>query len=128
MLCACAVSDWRCSICGFVMRVIIMGGCFLCNDLLREHDLGGGVPDSGTHGRRVRDDSGTHGYRVEIDHPPHPSYHILETPGGIDRMHEVEIPTEEYYSALRKSMGEKHPRHVLFCLTICWGWKLWLTF
>ena len=47
----------------------------------------------------------------EIDEPlAHPSYHILETPGGIDRMHEVEIPTEEYYSALRKYMGEKHPK------------------
>ena len=25
-------------------------------------------------------------------------------------MHEVEIPTEEYYQALRKSMGERHPK------------------
>ena len=25
-------------------------------------------------------------------------------------MHEVEIPTEEYYSALRNSMGERHPK------------------
>jgi hypothetical protein len=47
---------------------------------------------------------------VKRDHPPHSSYHILETPGGIDRMHEVEIPTEEYYEALRKSMGERHPK------------------
>jgi hypothetical protein len=30
-----------CSACGFLMRIIIMGGCFLCNELLREHDLGG---------------------------------------------------------------------------------------
>ena len=31
-------------------------------------------------------------------------------------MHEVEIPTEEYYSALRKSMGEKHPKACPFLL------------
>ena len=79
------------------MRVIIMGGCFLCNDLLREHDLGGEMTDGGQS-------------HVGRDHPPHSSYHILETPGGIDRMHEVEIPTEEYYAALRKSMGERHPK------------------
>ena len=86
-----------CSVCGLVMRVIIMGGCFLCSDLLREHDLGGEVADCGQN-------------HVKGDHPPHSSYHLLETPGGIDRMHEVEIPTEEYYQALRKSMGERHPK------------------
>ena len=74
-----------------------MGGCFLCNDLLREHDLGGEMTDGGQS-------------HVGRDHPPHSSDHILETPGGIDRMHEVEIPTEEYYQALRKSMGERHPK------------------
>ena len=83
------------------MRVLIAGGCFLCNDLLREHDLGGESSDD------------EYDYDVDIDHTPHPphrSYHILETPGGIDRMHEVEVPTEEYYVALRKHMGIMHPK------------------
>ena len=83
--------------------IIMMGGCFLCNDMLREHDLGGEVTDGGQN-------------HVKGDHPPYSSYHILETPGGIDRMHEVEIPTEEYYAALRKSMGERHPKACIILL------------
>ena len=55
------------------MRVIIMGGCFACTSSAAETSQGG-----------------------EIEIPlAHPSYHILESPGGIDRMHEVGIPTEE---------------------------------
>jgi len=34
----------------------------------------------------------------------HPSYHIQEEVGGIDRLAEVETPTEEYYAALRADM------------------------
>ena len=62
-----------CSVCGCVMRVIIMGGCFACTSSAAETSQGG-----------------------ETEVPlAHPSYHILETRGGIDRMREVEIPTEE---------------------------------
>jgi hypothetical protein len=34
--------------------------------------------------------------------------HVVEEPGGIDRLAEVETPTEYYYSALRKDMGERY--------------------
>jgi len=34
-------------------------------------------------------------------------------------MHEVEIPTEEYYVALRKAMGESHPKACSFLLDHC---------
>ncbi len=45
-----------------------------------------------------------------------PVYHIVEQPGSIERMVEVEIPPEAYYEALRADMGERHskvPWHVL---------------
>ena len=38
-----------------------------------------------------------------------PILHIVETPGGIERMAE-ETPTDEYYDKLRLSLGERHPR------------------
>ncbi len=88
-----------CSDCGCVMRVVHIGGCFACTGSATETSQGG-----------------------EFGEPlAHPNYHILETPGGIDRMHEVEIPTEEYYSALRKYMGKNIQRHALISLTIFWS-------
>ena len=45
-----------------------------------------------------------------------PVYHIVEEPGGIDWLHEVDTPSEEYYSLLREDMGKRHPSadpHVL---------------
>ena len=76
------------------MQVVHMGGCFACTE--------------------ANMDSGGDEY-FGVRAPAHSSYHILEAPGGIDRMREVEIPTEEYYSALRKYMvrkymGDKHPK------------------
>ena len=35
-------------------------------------------------------------------------YHIVEIPGGIERLAE-ETPTDEYYSALRKDLGSRYP-------------------
>jgi hypothetical protein len=46
----------------------------------------------------------------------HPVFHIVEEVGGLDRMAEVETPTEYYYDALRADMGARHPKantHVL---------------
>ena len=37
------------------------------------------------------------------------SYHIVETPGEIDWRNEVQIPTEEYYDALRADMEKTTP-------------------
>ena len=45
-----------------------------------------------------------------------PVYHIVEQPGGIERMLEVEIPPEAYHEALRRDMEERHskaPWHIL---------------
>ena len=36
-----------------------------------------------------------------------PVYHIVEQPGGIERMLEVEIPPEAYYEALRQDLEER---------------------
>ena len=36
-------------------------------------------------------------------------YHIVEEPGGIDWMNEVETPAEEYYELLRKHLDEMFP-------------------
>jgi len=43
-------------------------------------------------------------------------YHVVEEPGAIEWRNEVEVPTEEYYRALRQDMGQRHPkadRHLL---------------
>ena len=39
----------------------------------------------------------------------HPVFHIVEEPGGIERLTDIECPTEEYYDALAKDMRERHP-------------------
>ena len=39
----------------------------------------------------------------------HRSYHILEDPGGIGRMADCDVPTEEYYEALAQDMKVRHP-------------------
>ena len=62
-----------------------MGGCFACTSSAAETSQGGDT-------------------EIPLSHP---SYHILETPGGIDRMHEVGIPTEEL-SALRTYIVRKY--------------------
>ena len=36
--------------------------------------------------------------------------HIVEEPGGLEQLAEIDTPTEEYYDVLRKDMAEKHPR------------------
>eukprot|EP00969_Alexandrium_andersonii_P086994 3837472-Alexandrium_andersonii.AAC.1 len=45
-----------------------------------------------------------------------PVFHIVEQPGAIERMTEVEVPTGEYYESLRTDMAARHPKactHVL---------------
>ena len=37
----------------------------------------------------------------------HPSYHIVEEPGAIEWRNEIEVPTEEYYDALRADMRKR---------------------
>ena len=37
----------------------------------------------------------------------HTSYHIVEEPGAIDWRNEIEVPTEEYYDALRADMKKR---------------------
>ena len=44
-----------------------------------------------------------------VDIAKNPIYHIVEEPGGIDRMTSVEVPTERYYEALRQDLGTRHP-------------------
>jgi len=39
-----------------------------------------------------------------------PIAHIVEEQGGLDKLAEVETPTEEYYLALRQDMATRHPR------------------
>ena len=41
---------------------------------------------------------------------PYRLYHIEEEPGAIDWRNAVEVPTEEYYDALRQDMGKRHPK------------------
>ena len=36
--------------------------------------------------------------------------HIVEEPGGLEQLAEVDTPTEEYYDLLRKDMAERHPK------------------
>ena len=43
-------------------------------------------------------------------------YHIVETPGEIDWRNEVEVPTEEYYQALRADLERRHPKASRFVL------------
>ena len=38
----------------------------------------------------------------------YPVSHIVEEEGGIDRMATTEVPTEEYYQALRADMQKRH--------------------
>ena len=45
-----------------------------------------------------------------------PIYHIVEEPGGIDRMTAVEVPPEAYYVALRADMVARHPNASSFVL------------
>ena len=47
---------------------------------------------------------------------PASSYHIVETPGAIDWRNEVTLPTEEYYTALKADMDERHPQASKFVL------------
>ena len=45
-----------------------------------------------------------------------PAYHIVEDTKAVDRMVELERPTEEYYKLLRQDMSKRHPKvpgHVL---------------
>ena len=61
--------------------------------------------------------AGRVGQAVEI--AKNPIYHIVEEPGGIDRMTSVEVPTEAYYEALRSDLGERYPQASPFVLTTC---------
>ena len=51
-----------------------------------------------------------------MDVAKNPIYHIVEDPGGIDRMTSVEVPTERYYEALRRDLGARHPKASPFVL------------
>ena len=60
---------------------------------------------------------------------PYRLYHIEEEPGAIDWRDAVEVPTEEYYDALRRDMAERHPKaspyvldHIL-SLEASWAWQ-----
>ena len=53
---------------------------------------------------------------VAVDIAKNPIYHIVEDPGGIDRMTSVEVPTERYYEALRQDLGARHPKASPFVL------------
>jgi len=39
----------------------------------------------------------------------HPAFHIVEEPGKIEHMTEVEVPTEYYYEKLREDLAARHP-------------------
>ena len=45
-----------------------------------------------------------------IDIAKNPVYHIVEEPGAVERMIEVEIPPESYYKALRKDLAARYPK------------------
>ena len=46
----------------------------------------------------------------------HPVYHIVEEPGAVDHMADCEVPTEEYYDALKEDMARRHPNASKFIL------------
>ena len=46
----------------------------------------------------------------------HPVFHIVEEPGAIDHMADCEVPTEEYYDALKRDMASRHPKASKFML------------
>ena len=46
----------------------------------------------------------------------HPVFHIVEEPGAIDHMADCEVPTEEYYDALKEDMSRRHPKASKFML------------
>jgi hypothetical protein len=48
-------------------------------------------------------------HRLPLDVITHPVYHIVEEPGGISTLTDVECPTEEYYDALATDMAARHP-------------------
>ena len=56
------------------------------------------------------------GYAVGADTVAAPVHHIVEEPGAIERLTEIETPTEYYYQKLRSDLGERYPnasRHAL---------------
>ena len=40
----------------------------------------------------------------------HPVFHIVEEPGSIEKMLEVEVPCEYYYEKLKEDMSKRHPK------------------
>ena len=48
--------------------------------------------------------------KIALDIGDHPVYHIVEVPGKIERLADIECPTEEYYDALAVDMGKRHPK------------------
>ena len=57
------------------------------------------------------------GMQLLMDKTRSPSvFHIVEQPGAVERMAEVEVPPQYYYTQLREDMEKRHPdadRHVL---------------
>ena len=51
-----------------------------------------------------------HASKSALDVVEHPVFHIVEVPGGIEHMVDVECPSEEYYEALAQDMRERHPQ------------------
>ena len=44
-----------------------------------------------------------------LDTKEHPVFHIIEEPGGIKHLTEIEVPTEEYNNARAADMAARHP-------------------
>ena len=51
-----------------------------------------------------------HASKSALDVIENPIFHIVEVPGGIEHMVDVECPSEVYYEALEKDMRERHPK------------------
>ena len=47
---------------------------------------------------------------VARDCAANPAYHIVEDTRAVDRMVELERPTEEYYKLLRQDMAKRHDK------------------
>ena len=48
--------------------------------------------------------------KLALDIKENPVFHIIEEPGGIKRLTEIEVPTEEYNTARAADMAARHPK------------------
>jgi hypothetical protein len=92
-------------------RALIYAGCSACRPDARTNvacDLQAGelVPVAGPPAGAVKS---------ALDSRD-PVFHIVEEPGGVEIMADVEVPTEEYYDAFAADLKQRHPKAAAFAI------------